>query len=913
MADKIKDRTRYRTGITTNDKREFYNIVMEEMVRNGRDPKDISMLSPVSIAAQAFTHLIDNVSVSLGTTNREMSLIHAQRYSSLMNQLIQHVDEVAIAKPSTIEMFVRIPMSDVLTYGKRIQANTWEVQYTDNNTVMIDSLPFKPVEKVIYVRLSKNPDASLTPRVYIKHDNTINEVLTQIVTIDGVKVLGFKCKFKQVEEVARDFSFGDDQLQMFIIDEDKPIADIDLYYRDDGASPWRAIGKRLYYTRSSEDFLEYRIESQKKIRIDYKYVQGGFKPKIGGQLRAIVQLTSGRDVYTTAQAVPQYIDTAMAHVDYEPVGVDYYQSTGAKLATVEREYLRNYIIKLKGARRRIDTESDFKTFLLNYPGESKFEPRIVRNDIKERIINIYTTLSFRSDLGTSQRSFTIPTNTVNLTIDKSTLDSKTYDSKTYYSFSDRHLIKSTQTRMSNFATILPGVDPLTGVIPFTDSSTISMDPTNISVDYYYVTPFNYSYDVANNFLRVYQAAQYDVPYLSFSKYEIYDTSSMLRFINTSIRVNDYLDFASEDHVGTKNVFQLRAQCRVETNDYAPILKENFQATLRFKDADGITEHTMYANAIEIQEDGKIDIIFDIRTDRKIWGNNVEITYKSDLRLDDTKTAMVKTKTEFELVLTRIYPPVEGKAEVRDSYGAVLAPAVPPVPVKYEDINIYRAEVQLFKDITASLYSQSSISTDGLFRFLSVPLVEATFWRNPKNRKHIVDEIERVYTFLDTEVYDELDEYAVNPQKLHDKMETLFRVAIKFTKTYGLSRFLDVGNTVRKPIINLQLSPTAFIRKSEQDFDESGIASQLNSQLITHDYFMEDFNMNAIVYDTLDKAGDSVSIIQFTNLDRYPPDHLTIMRNQNKPNNWDPPEVLSLKPVYVPEMNNYKFNMTFIPM
>ena len=259
----------------------------------------------------------------------------------------------------------------------------------------------------------------------------------------------------------------------------------------------------------------------------------------------------------------------------------------------------------------------------------------------------------------------------------------------------------------------------------------------------------------------------------------------------------------------------------------------------------------------------------------------------------------------------MYPKVEAIPEERDQYDTVIKPAVPEIPRRFQKTNVYRSTVEFFKDITESLYIQTSVSVDGLFRFVSVPLVEMEFWRSPKNRMNIIEEVNNIAKFIKSEVYDELDEYSLTSRTLHDNLETLFRVSIKFTKTHGLSKFLDIGNTGRRPIINLQVSPTAYIRKLDSDFDESGIASQLNQKLITHDYMMTDFNLNTIVFNTMDKAGDSVDWVQFKNLDNYPPDHLTIMRNNNKVNNWDPPEVISIKPVYVPEADNYKFNMTFI--
>lgn len=913
MDEKIRDRRRYRSGFTLEDKKELMSIALADLNRNGIKPEDLSLLSPVSITIQAMSNFLDSISVLTGNIARENSLIHAQRYSSLMNQLAQHANEVAIAKPSRIDMFVRVPLNDVMIYGIKTQANTWEMRYTDTNTARIDGLKFMPVEKEHIIKVTKNMDGSLTPRVYLDRGTKKEDVLVQMVEYQGVKILGFKASFKQVEIEEKEYIFSDDQLQMFLVETKQPISDIFLYYRANTGEEWRPIGKRLYFTRGVDDYLEYRIEAQNKIRIDFKYVQGGFKPAVGGMLKVEIHQTAGRDVRTIEQAIPETIEMNTTHIDYEPVGVDYYISDGAKLAVTDREYLRNFIIKLKGARRRIDTDSDMKTFLLNYPGESKFEPKLVLNDVKHRIFNIYATLSFRSDTGSLKRTFTVPTNTCNLTIKRQDLDTRTIDGMTYYCMSDKHAVKSTQTRAMDFSTIVPGMNTMTDDIPGAVGGINLMDPNNIAMNYYYVTPFIFSYDPKNNFLRSYAMGQYDTPYLSFSTFETYTNSSAVRFINTSLRVNDYLDFTDTTRTASRNVYEIRAQMRCESgDDYAPILGQTFQATLKVKSYDKKKDIIIYATSVEKQEDDKWDIVFQIDTDRRIWGDVTEITFRDDL--DDPQhkaTELIKCKSEVELELSRIIPKVEAIPEERDPYGAVITPAVPEIPRKINRINVYRSTVEFFRDITDSLYLQTSISVDGLFKFVAIPLVEMEFWRSPKNRMNIVKEIDNIAKFIKSNVYDELDEYGLTSSTLHDQLETLFRVSIKFTKTHGLSKFLDVGNTVRRPIINLQVSPTAYIRKLDSDFDESGIASQLNQHLITHDYLMTDFNLNAIVFNTMDKAGDSVDFLQFKNLDNYPPDHLTIMRNNNKVNNWDPPEVLSIKPVYVPVADNYKFNMTFI--
>ena len=913
MDEQIRDKRRYRTGFTIDDKKEFMRIAIAELERNGIKSEDVSLLSPVAITVQAMSNFLDNISVVVGNISRENSLIHAQRYSSLMNQLAQHSNEVVIAKPSRIDMFVRIPLSDVLIYGSKTQANTWELRYNDKNTCTIDGLKFMPVEKEYIIKVTRNPDGSLSPRVYVDKNGKKNDILVQMVEYHGAKILGFKASFKQIEIDYKEFIFNDDQLQMFLIEEDQPISDIFLYYRNNSGEEYRSIGKKLYFTRGGEDYLEYKIEAQNKIRIDYKHVQGGFKPVVGGMLKVEIHMTYGRDVRTTVPAEPEIVDTYMTHVDYEPVGVDYFESSGGRLAITDRESLRNFIIKINGARRRIDTDSDMKTFLLNYQGESKFEPKLVLNDVKHRIWNIYATLSFRSDTGSLKRTFTVPTNTSNLTMKKEDLYSRTIKGDTYYCMNDTHALKSTQTRANDFTTIVPGMDPMTATIPSNVGNINISDPSSIVMNYYYITPFIFSYDPKSNFLRSYAMGQYDIPYLSFSTFESYTNSAAVRFINTSIRVNDYLDFTDETHTASRNVYEIRAQMRCEANeDYTPILGTTFQATMRVKTYDRDHDIHIYATSIEKQEDDKWDVVFKIDTDRKIWGDIVEITYRNDLdNPSSTETSLIRCKSEVELEFTQVTPKVPAVPPEYDAYGTMIKPGVPEIPRKFQKINVYRSTVEFFKDITESLYIQTSVSIDGLFRFVAIPMVEMEFWRSPKNRMNIVTEIDNIAKFIKSEVYDELDMYSLGSMNLHDRLETLFRVSIKFTKTHGLSKFLDVGNTVRRPIINLQVSPTAYIRKLDQDFDESGIASQLNQKLITHDYLMSDFNLNAIVFNTMDKAGDSVDWVQFKNLDNYPADHLTIMRNNNKTKNWDPPEVISVKPVYVPAADNYKFNMTFI--
>lgn len=168
----------------------------------------------------------------------------------------------------------------------------------------------------------------------------------------------------------------------------------------------------------------------------------------------------------------------------------------------------------------------------------------------------------------------------------------------------------------------------------------------------------------------------------------------------------------------------------------------------------------------------------------------------------------------------------------------------------------------------------------------------------------------IFDFIKTEVYGELDMFSSHGFTVRDLQETLFTVSIKFAKTYGRSKFLNVGSNRTEPIHNLQLKPSVFLRKIDQEFDETAIASELNRVLITHDYQMTDLHMSKLVKDVLTSAQDSVDILQFINFDTYPSDYHLIRKNEVDIGNNDVPEVVSIEPIYNTDLEIYQYGMTF---
>lgn len=883
MNDKIKDRRRFKTMLNSEDKQEMNELIVNELIKNGINPDEIPLMSPASMILAGFNTLFDSVSSAIQYVSRESNLIHAEYPSSLFNQLAQHTNEVVIAKPSKIWLFVRIPVDDIKRYGKHVQDNTWQIEFDDTNTCIIDGLTFMPTIPKFYVRVTFLPERKLY-RVFYDYQGKKINVLVQNIFIHEQETLGFKAEFKQVTIEKFTKQFDDEQLAKFLINTEFPISDFDVYYRSNSAAPPVKINKRLFYTRGSGDYIEYKILGNNSIALIHKYVQGGFKPARSSFLEIVCYTTTGRDVEYKLAASREKFTQATARVEYEPVGKRIYKSSGGSLAETSVEYLRNKVIQLRGARRRIDTESDLRTFLLNYDGESTFHPRLTHNDIASRIFSIYTVLSFSNTLNGIKRVFTIPTNTGSVSASYDDMRHKQINGLDYYSFNYNNIIKSNQSRKSDTfvldKTIKPGKEP---------SVPEKLDPKDLLNNlytYYYVSPFIIDYDKYNNMARIYMGAQYDETYLTFQTFEEFNASIPVRFVNTSIRVNDHYVYEKNK---TSHSFKLNAEVRFESNSWSFEHGKTFQAYIEIQGMDKEVYRIPCHNATDVGNN-IWDLDFNLKTDKYVFNKWCEFSWISDDADHTVKTAMFNIKDKLKLICMI-------KGEDQDA-------------THYKSVSEFQGEIELFKDVTKDLFTQTDQYTQDKVSFMSLPLVKSDFYLKSGNQKHITEEVKKIITFLDHAVYDNLDEYSSRSNDVHDIQETNLRVAIRFAKTYGLSKFLDVGEVNKVLVHNLQMRPRLLIRKLDPDFDETAIASELNQSLIKHDYYMEDLHMSSLVYSVLDKAGDAISRIQFINFDNYPDNYHMIIRNDQTPDNLDPPEIVSLEPIYDEVTDTYKFNIKF---
>lgn len=855
------------TSLNLNMKVDLNDLIKTLLINAGVDPEMISILSPTALMILAYNTLFDSTSLAVNNIKRESSLLTCTNSSSLYNQLVQHTTDITLSRPSTLNLNIRIPLSNIVKFGRVVQANTYELVYSNENVVSLDGLPFITEIDKHYIRYTKSETKEDVRVFYKKSDGTIQNVVTQTMIFGDQRYLVFKAKFQQVTIEVQEFTFSDSQLDKFIIKAKNPIYDFNLYYKDNQGDVETPIGKRLFFTRGTGKFLEYKILSNSSVSIEHKYTSGGFRPSVGGILKVELLTTSGRNIkFTGAPANTKLVPDALL-VEYYPE-FDIFESIGGRLANDDKEVLRQYIIKLKGSRQRIDTESDMGNFLRNYEGSSVFKPHLIVNDIK-RMFNIYTVLTFDHTIGNVNRQFTVPTDSGTVNIDLRQLSNKAIEGTVWYSFDSNCMIRSDQSG----STMLYSYD---SDKTFNDDVSEDLEK-NI---YYYVSPFIYSYSETDNFCRCYMDAQYAEPYPTYVTFDESNKSVDTRFINTNLRLHDYQDATGD------RVFKIVTEIRADNTSFK-IKDDNFKAELILKDFDG-DDIVIDGVVTDLKADNKYLLTFLLKSDRKIYDRFVNITYTTKGKGETTSLVPVIQEANMKLYT------IDTSSEIPTETHVVT----------------YSSEVHLFNEITPQLWLQTNMNYNGNMDFILMPLVSSDFYKLYKNKEKINGEILSIFEFIQTEVYGELDMFAANGFTIRELQESLFTVSIKFAKTYGRSRFLNVGNSRTEPIKNLQLKPSVFLRKFDTEFDETAIASELNRLLISHDYQMSDLHMITLATDVMNSAGDSVSILQFINFDDYPADYHLIRKNELEVGNNDVPEVVSIQPRYNEDLGIYEYNMTF---
>lgn len=865
-----------KTSITSYDKQSLKELIKTSLKLDGVPAEEIPLHSQAGILTQAILTNFDVNIMTVQNINRESSLLTCRNMDSLYSQVIQHTNEVELARPSTIELMIKIPIDYIQMYGKTVSTNTKEFIYTNDNEVKLENLPFKCDYSKIYIRVFDTPNALKDVRVFIINENGVetNLIYQRYTDQNQRTYILFDAPFSQIETEFQEYAFTDTQYERFVVETKNPIVSFSLTYIAPGGEK-KPITPKLYYTRTTGDFLEYRYLNNNSILIDHNYIFGGFKPEVTGTLRVDLITTSGVDIkYNDTAKLSKLVPNNLI-IEYLPIGEDYFESSGAKLASDNKEDIRNYVLMLKGSRKRIDTESDMNTWLLQYEGSSTFKPIMTVNNIKSRVFSIFTTLTFSEQIdATNSRQYTVPTDSGDILLTTDGLPKWTDGlSREYYSMNSDNVITSMQNQEYS-SYVLGGSED---------------EPGEEQFKFLFISPFIHSYDITRNIIRSYLDLVDNVPYRMIPIYENPRTNVESRFAASNLRV---------DLKKVKDAYEYKVKTQIRADNPNLNLLENdiFKIELRFEDPEiKETYHRIKSKTItDINDNNKYDIVFDCTTNREIFGDNIKLTYR-DAEDNLEKEIYLKISTPMIVDLYLKDKNIDG--EYQDTYSKITSFGV-------DDFKFY-------EEVTRNLSVQSTVNYEGVIKFIRLPLVEKGFYdAQHVNRLNVYNEIKSLCNFINKEIYDELDVYSKSGNTLKDRQETLFDVSIKFVKSIGVSKKLQVGSDSKTYLHNLQLKPRFLIRKKVKEFDVRDISNTLNRIFTQHDFLSSELSMWNEVSDILLSNSDSIQMLQFINFDEYPSDYHTISQKTFDVSDIDTPEVLSLGFKFNEKLNLYEYEATY---
>ena len=868
----------YKEYVSSEDSLTLADIITEDVVRNGVDLDQESLMGAKGFFSQAIQHLFDTTRVALINMQRNTDLLATNSVSHLISQLVQHSDEPTFAMPSTTSLNISIPISYIKQVGKPVKGatNSWEFEYKNTNSVILDDKPFMIDKDSYFIRVTEKPNDTEC-RVYYKNSlGVATNVLSQKLYLgQGQYAVVFEASFIQTTVETIEKVFTSAELDEFIFATENPIYVFNAEYRDNDASEWEPIIMKLYYTRGIAASLEYAFMSNKSIRVMHQYSNGGFRPIKGGTLRITFLTTTGEDInYSGDPQLGTVVPTGapISYLSTEDKGI--FTSTGGRLADANQDTLRDTVIKMKSTRRRIDTEPDMESWLLPYTGSSKFKPKLNISDFLLRIFNIYTMIKFEQIINTGEtQTFTIPSNSGDVLVDLSKVPKKLINGNYCYAIRSDMLVKSIQNQTDSSFELNP-TDPY-------------QEGTEKDGIFFYISPFLYTYSVEKGLTRSFMDAQYAEPYKTVAEFESEDERIDTRFVNSTVRVNDYMN--EDDKTRT---FSITTLVRCDNPD-KEISDKNFKAVLTLNDIDDQPfeiQGTVEKDTTQTDEENNMYLItFKMTSDRNIFDRQVDIKYNNDAV---TKTVEVDQKAKLSLYL-------------KYNNGTEDEP-------RMEDILVtrYATDVSLFVEITPSLYIQHNMEYSGKLKLVLCPLISKGFYQIAQNQKTINDELKNVFAFIQKDIYEANDMFSSKGYTLNDLQETLFAVSIKFVKTYGHSSFLNVGNSNTVPLKNLQIKPKLYISKIDQDFDPATISNIFNNEFINWDFLAEDMHMSILCSGVLSNAEDYISALQFVNFDDYPSDYHLIKNNGKEEKNDDVPEVLSIAPKYNKTTKRYEYDITY---
>lgn len=858
--------------ITSKDMITLSDIFDEELKKAGVEADQVPLIGTRGTILQASQHLFETVNTIIENNNINSSIMTTFSKAQLISALTQRLYKASFSKPSTITLYVEIPISDIIKFGTTITPNTYEFVFTDANTVILDEISFMPEKSKYYIRVTKKQTKYSVRAFYYNELGVAVNIPIQKLKMDRYsESVIMTIDFIQVVKEITTKTFQDSELDYFIITTSDLLYDFSLEHATSLAGPYTKLEAVTVLNRGNDKALKYEYRNEYSIGLEYKYIQNGFKASKGDTLRITTYSTVGRNINFSGTPNANNKNPKDLRVNYISSENDgTYKSYGGLNNSSQIDLLRNTIITANGTRFKIDTEQDMATYLNQYQGISKFKAKLSIQDI-EHVFSIFTLLRFEQTISTGEtQNFVIPTNTGTVQVDLTTLPKKVIDGYNYYAVRSDMPIKSIQSNIKESFDLIQEYDG-------------SGQPELDKSLFYYVSPFLYSIREIDGMVRCYADSQYANKYQTTAIYESDDENITTRFINTTLRVNDYIDEESN-----QRIFNISAQIRCDESDIE-LTDDTFQAKLKVTDVDGQTFDIIgEISKVDDSNSSTYDIIFPLSSDRNIYDNRVILNYTND-KQKHSKEILVKQDVILELYLK---PNLERELTL---------------------VSKYQANVEFFKDESVLLYLQSNTLYTGMFELLELPLISYDFYKIAHNQKTINTELNNISEFLSSSIYKPISDYEVDTKSLDDLMPTTYRIRIKFIKTFGLSKLLSVGNISVTELQNLQISPKFYISKLNPDYDMSVISSILNDEFTSWDFNSQDLHMSILTAGILTNVEDDLSSLQFSNFAEYPADYHTMKSNGKREKYNDVPEVVSIKPRYNEELKIYEHDCSYIEL
>ncbi len=864
MAQKIKTDIEYMTWLTA-----ILNLY-------GMYTDEINAISTVGFLTHALVDTNDAVIYKANQAIKESHVITAQKLDSLYKHAREVEIEPTFSIPAAMDM--------VLVISER----NFEIEAMGNDQIkyyIINKSNIITVGNFVYsfdydieIRLEKgqNGEKYLTARYMTDgvNKNPISNLINPTIRAirekkDNTYEYHLFVRLQQYSRELYEAEFGNRDFAVFNVGTKRAtdeIACIDVFREhsslNTSSEPIR-LEKKMYFenSRTSVDSIYLHYDSFNKFKLIHKSQSDGFRPLEQDKITCDIYVTTGeRGVFEysilSGNSVKYHaLDDSRLNIRVELIdGV----SAGGKSYSINKEQLRKQIITKKSTRDSIVIENDLYMILNSRSTLSDYAVIKTRNDIL-KLFNIYTALKFKYDIST----FTIPTNTLDLTWD---LNTQTIESEPgVYQMTTKAAVSK---------------KPIIGEIA-EEAMINTFGPEYLK---YYI-PFIISYDKFNNNVRVYDA------YVN----EKYQTDYNLMYPNIKFSwICNWVKFTKTDYNSAyKITFELR------TNLAGSIPKEPLV------DIDAITN--------DITDTGFVDVYFILYDEKKneVYRTKAEMigftldedkqddyfTYNIDLIPNTVPTIISRDKMLIMNPSKGVdeWVNIEGLSGEIEVYMPVKTdPSTGLLAGDKELVNKYTwNSCALTNNRSASHKVQHNVLNDHTIKLFNFPVVEYTFYKDH-------------YEIFRKAMKNEYDSISYI-----EKYQGEFSYSIKFMNTYGYSATYTIG--FDKGLLNNVTVDMVFtaVRKLGSTITEDELSKAVYEYISSINFIKLDiFHMSNLYAYIKTLYPNDIELIQFRGLNGITETEQLITMNISEMSNKTVVEKLSLPLLFNPDTQSFKYKVTW---